>query len=422
MIGQASSVNPLMNGTVAIGTSLRYARQDHIHPSDTTKLNVTDFVTFTGTTLPDNYYTKPLTDAQFIKGTSVDATNIGNNRPLIYDSISGKIVYKEMLDTSPSVQIRRTTNFSVTTSWSNVAFDIIDVQNKPSTIYWDDVNTDRIYIVDSGYYQLTFQTKVTCTTTTTQTSVQMILNGTTVIDGSDTYVNVYQGEVHPLISSVISYFSGGSYISVQVLRNQTSSTLLASPRFIAIKLDGIVGANGKDGATGSGSNIIVKSNGTNVTGTPHSYLNFTGNAVTTTNVGDGSGVTISINQSVYGTEFQYAESLTTTTTTSVTPTYATKVTLNTTSLVGGTYRIMVSYGVNKNATNGDFLSRVTVDGTPIGSIHNCELSDTTSYVYTTRVFYRTLTATTHTILLQFSNETSGTVTMRDATIELIRVS
>ena len=40
VVGQASTVNPLMNGITAIGTSLRYSREDHIHPSDTSKLNV----------------------------------------------------------------------------------------------------------------------------------------------------------------------------------------------------------------------------------------------------------------------------------------------------------------------------------------------------------------------------------------------
>ena len=83
---------------------------------------------------------------------------------------------------------------------------------------------------------------------------------------------------------------------------------------------------------------------------------------------------------------------------------------------------MVSYGVNKNSTNADFLSRVTVDGTPIGNIQNYELSDTASYFYTTRVFYTVLTDTTHTISLQFSNEVASTVAVKDATIELIRVS
>ena len=38
MLAQASSISPAMNGTAAAGGSLRYARADHVHPSDTGKL------------------------------------------------------------------------------------------------------------------------------------------------------------------------------------------------------------------------------------------------------------------------------------------------------------------------------------------------------------------------------------------------
>lgn len=37
VLGQAGSTNPVMNGTVAVGTSTRFARQDHVHPSDTSR-------------------------------------------------------------------------------------------------------------------------------------------------------------------------------------------------------------------------------------------------------------------------------------------------------------------------------------------------------------------------------------------------
>ena len=46
--GQASATNPLMNGSVAVGTSLRYAREDHGHASDTSRAP-TASPTFTGT-------------------------------------------------------------------------------------------------------------------------------------------------------------------------------------------------------------------------------------------------------------------------------------------------------------------------------------------------------------------------------------
>jgi hypothetical protein len=48
VIGQASAVTPIVDGTATIGTSLRYARADHIHPTDTSRAAVAS-PTFTGT-------------------------------------------------------------------------------------------------------------------------------------------------------------------------------------------------------------------------------------------------------------------------------------------------------------------------------------------------------------------------------------
>ena len=48
VVGQAGTANPLVNGTVAVGSSLRYARQDHVHPTDTSRAPLAS-PTFTGT-------------------------------------------------------------------------------------------------------------------------------------------------------------------------------------------------------------------------------------------------------------------------------------------------------------------------------------------------------------------------------------
>lgn len=37
VVGQAGSATPLVDGTAAVGTSLRYARADHVHPTDTSR-------------------------------------------------------------------------------------------------------------------------------------------------------------------------------------------------------------------------------------------------------------------------------------------------------------------------------------------------------------------------------------------------
>jgi trimeric autotransporter adhesin len=47
VLGQASSSNPLINGTVAVGTSNKYARADHVHPTDTSRAALAG-ATFTG--------------------------------------------------------------------------------------------------------------------------------------------------------------------------------------------------------------------------------------------------------------------------------------------------------------------------------------------------------------------------------------
>lgn len=38
VLGQAAAATPLVNGTAAVGTSTRFARADHVHPTDTTRL------------------------------------------------------------------------------------------------------------------------------------------------------------------------------------------------------------------------------------------------------------------------------------------------------------------------------------------------------------------------------------------------
>ena len=125
----------------------------------------------------------------------------------------------------------------------------------------------------------------------------------------------------------------------------------------------------------------------------------------------------------YGQEFQYNQDLTTTTTTQVTPNYTTKCSITTpTSLPAGKYKITASYGMNKNVTNSDLLSRIQVDGTTLGNVHNHELSDGTTWLYASRSMAIVLTAGSHTINLQFSQEANGTLSMRDGYLEIIRVS
>lgn len=48
VVAQAGSTTPIVDGTAAVGTSLRYARADHVHPTDTSRAALAS-PTFTGT-------------------------------------------------------------------------------------------------------------------------------------------------------------------------------------------------------------------------------------------------------------------------------------------------------------------------------------------------------------------------------------
>jgi len=124
----------------------------------------------------------------------------------------------------------------------------------------------------------------------------------------------------------------------------------------------------------------------------------------------------------YGQEYRSIFHTTTTTTTVRTPIYSSDVSINNVNFPTGNYKITASYAMNKTITSSDLLSRIQVDGVTLGGIHNHELSDTTTWLYTTRILYTTLTVGTHTIDLQFSQESAGTLSKRDVYLEIIRVS
>lgn len=95
VIGQAASVAPLQDGTAAVGTSLRYARQDHVHPADTTRAPLAS-PTFTGTvTIPAGASISgyaPLASPTFTGTVTIPAgASISGYAPLASPSFTGAV-------------------------------------------------------------------------------------------------------------------------------------------------------------------------------------------------------------------------------------------------------------------------------------------------------------------------------------------
>ena len=95
---QPATVAPLMDGTAAVGSSAKYAKEDHVHPSDTSKADKATTLAGYGIT---NAYTKAEVDAAIsnaLKGGYV----VANPLPTASADTLGKIYLVPMTDTEDS--------------------------------------------------------------------------------------------------------------------------------------------------------------------------------------------------------------------------------------------------------------------------------------------------------------------------------
>lgn len=120
VVGQAGSATPLVNGTAAVGTSLRYARQDHVHGTDTTRAPLAS-PTFTGTvTIP----TLSLTTADTATTAShyfVETASDGVVRPKTLASVRTEIVTTAAVNAAAATTVGTVT--SGTWSATNIALN-----------------------------------------------------------------------------------------------------------------------------------------------------------------------------------------------------------------------------------------------------------------------------------------------------------
>jgi len=125
-------------------------------------------------------------------------------------------------------------------------------------------------------------------------------------------------------------------------------------------------------------------------------------------------------QKVFGNNNQSAESLGESSTTSTS--WVNKLTMNTPILPVGTYRVGWSYEIRcSNSIGDDMLARVQLDASV--SLHslNVEPKDTHSYYQFGGFGYSNLTATSHSITLDFSSENGDNVIIRNARLEIWRI-
>lgn len=321
-----------------------------------------------------------------------------------------------------SLGLSRSTNFTPSTTFSNISFDTVDVSTDSSVVNHNDTNPERINFIQGGTYYMSAIIQVTGTLSQSY-EARLLLNDITPVPGADVLIDIYTGETHVIPINVLVTVNNGDYITLQGLAEGAGGTFLSDITITANKIDGVKGLDGKDGSTGatgtpgSGTSINVQKDGINLAG-PFDTINFAGDNITLTE--DSSTVDVQVDDNVFGKEFQTTSSLASSSTTSTNP--ETKVGMTTTSLPSGNYKLTVSWVWNHSPANNDAIFDVTQNGSPIGTSTpmNMEPKDSNSYWPNVRIFYLNL-AGTQQFDLRYYNE-GGTTTISDAVIELHRVN
>ena len=235
--------------------------------------------------------------------------------------------------------------------------------------------SDEVTINKEGTYVITYRVSLEVVGSNTRSGGRAWLEidtggGFSEVDGSRAYTyNRQQGDSeNTAVAMVILDLNVGDELRVRAARQHGSGTLstIADSSSLSIFTagsQGAKGAAGEKGDTGAGSNIIVQKDDSTV-GTVTDTLNFEGAGVTSA-VDEGSNkTTVTIGGGVYGTEYDYNEDDTTSTTDLTS--YQLKVTLTTASLPAGNYEISWYSETNQSSTAGAVDVRVQYGTTEIG--------------------------------------------------------
>jgi hypothetical protein len=178
---------------------------------------------------------------------------------------------------------------------------------------------------------------------------------------------------------------------------------------------------GDDGATGSGSSIVLKNDMVNLANTPHTSLNFAPGSLTVTDV-DGEVATIT---AVFGSHFYSASK--TSISSSSTASWSRYLRLTTQNLEAGTYLFNLSYSFRGSSFQTYCEFRVQLDDTTeiyngFEQPYNANFTSSELRLNRNWTMPIVLTSGVHTFDLDFQERNSGTMYVHEAHMIIYRVA
>jgi len=239
-----------------------------------------------------------------IRGT--DPAVLGEAAPkgsILLDDANGKLWIKtgpadtEWAELSSStssemagITVGLTTQQTINTAWGNIVWDNTFFQNDTNIIEHSAIAQDRILIKETGVYLVACSISFDADIGEEQISIQCLTNDTVQIPGS-LRVASEADEIDDLSNVFLTTLNAGDYVTCQIMASGTGNVLHSSSTFTILRAKG---QQGPQGPAGSGSSLTIQDEAASVPNTPHSTLNFTGDAVTVTDAGNGIA-TVNIN-------------------------------------------------------------------------------------------------------------------------------
>lgn len=425
----------LINGTTVIPGSLLFANVyvDEIHDVDCTvvaSLTAGDYIVLQAMNGTTDSMTAPadtvlnVVKLDGVKGDKGDKGDPGTDGTDGVDgvvTVSGSTTgYFDAYDSSGGTV--------VATTWVDVP--LITERYKSTDLFSHSSSSPEVIIQESYVYIINARVTTAITTGTSRTdSIMRIVkdSGSGYVEIPGTRAKMYNRTLNAGENTgnvtVVTSLNKNDRIKVQAMRDNGTSTLGLEANGSSLSIfttTGEKGDTGNDGAPGSGSNLSIKHEGTTVSGSPFSILNFTGSAVKNVEDQGGAQAEVYIEPDFgawYGWNNSDAESNTNSTS------WVNKTTYTSPSVPTGNYRVGYQFEWRRNSASNDFKARIQLDSTTTIMEMNEEAKDTNSWHHVGGFVIVNLTNGVHTIDIDFSGETTGNTSyIRRARIEFWMIS
>ncbi len=144
-----------------------------------------------------------------------------------------------------ALQLRRSTDFPITSVYQSIPFDTLDFQNDSALWGW---NEEDVIVLESGLYCIDYSIKAQPNSTPCKVYGRLLCNSSE-IEGSENYGRFYSQEIHAVERKVYLGLYAGDVIKLQI-RSEAYATAIADTLLTMIKLEGVKGTDGKDGKDG----------------------------------------------------------------------------------------------------------------------------------------------------------------------------